>query len=313
MSLTFDDGSADQNAAKSILASHGMKGTFYINSGRIGSPNYLTLQQLRDLSADGNEIAGHTVQHADLTTLDPNEATREICNDRVNLANWGFQPKTFAYPYGHTNAQVEQIVANCGYNSGREIGDLQSPVDNGCPGCAVAETIPPQDPYNVRAPDSVDNPWTLAECSAARHPGRDRRRGLGAAHLPPHLRRLRTRLPVLSGQSVRTARLAAGAAPQGTVVKTVDGVIGGSFKPASPGPVPPPNSGLQNASLEADANADGVPDCWSFGSFGTNTATWSRTNDKHSGNWAENVTVSSYTSGDRKLVNSQISAPVRQP
>ncbi len=35
--------------------------------------------------------------------------------------------------------------------------------------------------------------------------------------------------------------------------------------------------------------------------FGNNNATWNWTNDGHTGSWAENVTVSNYSSGDAKL------------
>jgi peptidoglycan/xylan/chitin deacetylase (PgdA/CDA1 family) len=61
---------------------------------------------------------------------------------------------------------------------------------------------------------------------------------------------------------------------------------------------------LTNASLET-ATGGSTPDCWQLGGTGTNSYTWSRTSNAHSGSWAENVTISSYTSGDRKLVPSQ--------
>jgi hypothetical protein len=62
---------------------------------------------------------------------------------------------------------------------------------------------------------------------------------------------------------------------------------------------------LANASLETDTSGTAAPDCWQLGGTGTNTYTWSRTSSAHSGSWAENVVISSYTSGDRKLVTSQ--------
>jgi peptidoglycan/xylan/chitin deacetylase (PgdA/CDA1 family) len=62
---------------------------------------------------------------------------------------------------------------------------------------------------------------------------------------------------------------------------------------------------LANASVETDTTGTVAPDCWQLGSSGTNTAAWSRTSSAHAGSWAESVTVSSYTSGDRKLVTSQ--------
>ena len=37
VSLTFDDGTADQMTAQRLLKKHGMVGTFYINSSFIGS------------------------------------------------------------------------------------------------------------------------------------------------------------------------------------------------------------------------------------------------------------------------------------
>src|SRR5699024_10234192 len=77
--LTFDDGTTGQDQSASVLKQYGMKGTCYVNSGRLGFPGYLTGAQVQDLAADGNEIGGHTVNHSDLTTLSSDDALREIC------------------------------------------------------------------------------------------------------------------------------------------------------------------------------------------------------------------------------------------
>jgi peptidoglycan/xylan/chitin deacetylase (PgdA/CDA1 family) len=37
VSLTFDDGWADQYQTRSTLAGHGIKGTYYVNTGRTGA------------------------------------------------------------------------------------------------------------------------------------------------------------------------------------------------------------------------------------------------------------------------------------
>ena len=42
VTLTFDDGVADQIAAQQLLQQNGMVGTFYINSSFIGLPGYMT-------------------------------------------------------------------------------------------------------------------------------------------------------------------------------------------------------------------------------------------------------------------------------
>jgi hypothetical protein len=60
---------------------------------------------------------------------------------------------------------------------------------------------------------------------------------------------------------------------------------------------------LANPSLETASGS--VPTCWILGGYGTNTATWTRTTDAHSGAAAERLDVTSWTSGDRKLVSAQ--------
>jgi hypothetical protein len=44
-----------------------------------------------------------------------------------------------------------------------------------------------------------------------------------------------------------------------------------------------------------------VPDCWTVGGSGTNTSSSTTTSDAHSGSEAETVSISSFTSGDRRL------------
>ena len=160
VSLTFDDGTSDQYVARSLLAARGMRGTFYVNSNTVGTSGAMTWVQLRDLSAAGNEIAGHTLDHVDLTTVSSTEARRQVCDDRTNLVAQGFSPIDFAYPYGARNSTVIQIVKDCGYRSARRSWGLRSP---GSPTTyPFAETIPPQDAYQVRTPDSVKADTTLA-------------------------------------------------------------------------------------------------------------------------------------------------------
>jgi hypothetical protein len=93
-------------------------------------------------------------------------------------------------------------------------------------------------------------------------------------------------------------------------VRTVSQVVGGSAGPVVAGP--PASSRpalLVNPSLEQEAvdetrsTGDGSPYCWERASYGTSSATWSRTSDSHSGSWAQEVTVTSMSSGDVKLMS----------
>jgi peptidoglycan/xylan/chitin deacetylase (PgdA/CDA1 family) len=302
VSLTFDDTTVDQYQVRPILAAHHMPATFYVNSGRIGQSGYMSLAQLQDLHADGHEIAGHTISHPNLTTLSTTDQIHQICDDRNALLQLGFDVTSFAYPFGATNASIEQIVAQCGYNSGRGVGGLVVP--GSCSGCPYANTVPPDDSYKVRTPDSIKSDTSLATIEG--HVTQAEQHGGGWVPLVMH--------HICNGcntYSVSAATLTSfldwlePRSANGTVVMTVDDVMGGALKPPSTTPPPPPPPTLQNPSLEASSASDGTPDCWMRTGYGTNSATWTRTTDAHSGSWAQKVSVTSLTSGERKLVSGQ--------
>ena len=159
VSLTFDDGNANQYAAAQVLAANGMVGTFFITTSWIGSSGYLTRANLTSLAAAGHEIGGHSVTHPDLTTVSSATATAEICNGRTTLQSWGFTVTDFAYPFASRNSSVQRLVKNCGYTSARGLGDVRSPAS--CGSCPYAETIPPGNYFDTAAPDEVDSSWTL--------------------------------------------------------------------------------------------------------------------------------------------------------
>ena len=151
VSLTFDDGTADQYAARTMLAQHSLHATFYVNSNNIeATTNFLTWDQLAGLAADGNEIGGHTLDHVDLTSVTSTEATRQVCNDRQALISHGLAVTDFAYPYGASNSSVESVVQGCGYKSARRAWGLCL-VGLMPPNCndVVAEPIPPRNVWEI--------------------------------------------------------------------------------------------------------------------------------------------------------------------
>jgi peptidoglycan/xylan/chitin deacetylase (PgdA/CDA1 family) len=155
VSLTFDDGRADNYQAKDVLAKYGMNATFYVNSGLLtnGKRNpdgyHMTWSQVRRLAAAGNEIGGHTAHHMNLTKLTTRVARSEICNDRQALISHGFNPISFSYPEAASTPTLEQMVQGCGYSSGRSIGNDQ-------------ETMPPRDAFRLRTPPDVQSSTSLA-------------------------------------------------------------------------------------------------------------------------------------------------------
>ena len=324
VSFTFDDGDVDQMAAAQVLHKNGMSGTFYIVTGAVGAPNYLSLADLHELAAEGHEIAGHTVSHLELPHVTAAEARRQVCDGRDTLIDWGFHPTSFAFPGGVYSPATEAIVRECGFNSARTVVGLRSP---GCPRCTVAETIPPKDPYAIRVPGQVGGTWTLATLknvvkTAERH---------GGGWLPFVFHHMCAASPC-SSLTVRVSLLNAFAKwlakrrSAGTVVKTVGEVIGGPFRPAAGARPARPHGvidpwldtlgdpGGVNPTNEAPTKSAPFPLCWMKAAYGQNSVTWQRIRGGHVGPWAMRLTMTSHKNGDAKLIQQfdtgQCSIPV---
>ncbi|NYJ05835.1 PKD domain-containing protein [Petropleomorpha daqingensis] len=165
VSLTFDDGLVSQNLVPPVLASHGYHGSFFINTGPVerGEPGTMTWAQIAALQAAGHDVGGHTIDHVNLkTTTDYDTKYHQVCDDRADLIQHGFNPVSFAYPEAAFDATAEEIVRLCGYQTGRTGGSV-SPT-----GPLYAETIPPRDPYATRVLGTTyDGPITLASLQDA--------------------------------------------------------------------------------------------------------------------------------------------------
>ncbi|MEZ5381281.1 MAG: polysaccharide deacetylase family protein [Microthrixaceae bacterium] len=161
VSLTFDDATPEHALAGDLLAQRGVNGTFFINSGRIGLPGYLTWADVANLAGQGNEIGGHTVDHLNLTSLSPAAATAQVCGDRNNLVAQGYTPTSFAYPFAANNPTVEAIAAACGYTYARDVGGLRTATS--CGGCPVLQEVPAPQPLILRTNGSVRATTTLEE------------------------------------------------------------------------------------------------------------------------------------------------------
>jgi len=160
ISLTFDDVLDDQVQLGPMLAAHDMRATFYVNSGRIGTPGHMRQDELIELAHAGHEIAGHTLTHQHLPSLSIADQRMEICDDRQALLDAGFDATSFAYPFGDSNTMTEELALECGYTSARGVGDLVEVAS--CQECPSANAVPPVDPFNVATHSSVKATDSLA-------------------------------------------------------------------------------------------------------------------------------------------------------
>lgn len=164
VTFSFDDSLDSQLEAVRILNAHDLRATFFVNSNRVGTPGSLTWEQLRELSDAGHEIGGHTLDHVRLTEESPDEARRQICDDRAALLAQGFRPLSFSYPYAGGDPETARMVASCGYRFGRFEGGIRGL--NESEGRPLAETIPPANPLLLRTRPGVTDSWSLKDLQA---------------------------------------------------------------------------------------------------------------------------------------------------
>jgi peptidoglycan/xylan/chitin deacetylase (PgdA/CDA1 family) len=139
VSFTFDDARSSQYGVLPVFGAHGMRATFYVNTGLMGTTGIMSWAQLHDIADAGHEIGGHTVSHTGLTEVNEATARAEIQGDITNLQAHGFpRPISFAYPYGYYGPPEEGYVRDAGYASARTT-DIYT-----------RESIPPADPYALR-------------------------------------------------------------------------------------------------------------------------------------------------------------------
>lgn len=123
ISLTFDDSWLTQYTnALPILDAAGIKGTFYITTEPLMElwDGFMLPKHVQDIFKRGHEIGGHTVTHADLTTLNQTGINREIKNSKTYIERLiGTTISTLAYPYGAYNNTVKTLTKNAGYTTGR--------------------------------------------------------------------------------------------------------------------------------------------------------------------------------------------------
>ena len=115
--LTFDDGYLDNyTVAAPILHKFGFTGTFYLVTGQVGSGEYMSWEQVAGLARLGMDIGSHTVSHPDLTTLSPEDLSRELKESAAAIrSRLGHPVYWFCYPTGRYDDDVKAAAREAGY------------------------------------------------------------------------------------------------------------------------------------------------------------------------------------------------------
>jgi len=151
ITLTFDDALLNTyEVAFPIMERCGFKGVAFIPTGiltgevkkvRVDDSPYMSLNQVKDLHSAGWEIGSHSVTHPRFDLIPEKKAIFEIEGSKNFLETSGFNPASFAFPYGHGYYLPHQVrLAYRNYRWVRSVCDGRWGLIDGIP----IEDFPPK-------------------------------------------------------------------------------------------------------------------------------------------------------------------------
>jgi peptidoglycan/xylan/chitin deacetylase (PgdA/CDA1 family) len=115
--LTFDDGGVSAHwPIAAMLESYGWRGHFFVTTGRIGTPGFVSQAQVYDLHRRGHVIGSHSQSHPErMSALAPEALTREWRDSLSRLSEiLGERVKVASVPGGYYSRSVARCAAAAG-------------------------------------------------------------------------------------------------------------------------------------------------------------------------------------------------------
>lgn len=131
--ITFDDGyKGNYEYAYPLLKEFKFPATVFMISNYVGAPDFMTADQLKEMSNNGIEIESHTFKHDDLSILDEAKQLETLKDSKVNLEKIIEKPVDFvAYPFGRYNSSTRVAAEKAGYKLGFNLnGNFADRKDN---------------------------------------------------------------------------------------------------------------------------------------------------------------------------------------
>ncbi len=117
--ISFDDGDlSGYTMAAPLLERHGLRGEFFIVTRWIGTPGFMSADDLRDLVRRGHGVHSHSRTHPRLPSLTPAQIEDELKGSKDDLeAILGAAVTQFSIPGGSYDNRVLDIARTAGYTT----------------------------------------------------------------------------------------------------------------------------------------------------------------------------------------------------
>jgi peptidoglycan/xylan/chitin deacetylase (PgdA/CDA1 family) len=115
--LTFDDGNiSDVELALPALLQRGLTASFFLCSGRLNQPTFLSSEHVKYLVDQGMHIGSHGISHRSWRGLSRYELQTELSKSRQELEDiCGMPVNKVACPFGGYNRTVLRAIKTAGY------------------------------------------------------------------------------------------------------------------------------------------------------------------------------------------------------
>jgi peptidoglycan/xylan/chitin deacetylase (PgdA/CDA1 family) len=131
IALTFDDGfKAHRTYVYPILQQYNIPSTFFVitkeltHRGVPANQRYGTWEDFKEMAAGGQEIASHSVDHPNLSSMDYDDVLKELADSKDTIEQYiGMPCLTHAYPYCAHNDNVD-AAASLNYIGARTCGGV---------------------------------------------------------------------------------------------------------------------------------------------------------------------------------------------
>ncbi|MBL7846726.1 MAG: polysaccharide deacetylase family protein [Cyclobacteriaceae bacterium] len=121
--LSYDDGAANDRRLVQLMNGLSLKGTFHLNSNKLGFKDYITREEIKRLY-EGHEVSVHTANHPNLTAISKIDVIYEVVEDRKTLEHLTGSPvRGMAYPFGSFNDNVIEALQGLGIEYARTVED----------------------------------------------------------------------------------------------------------------------------------------------------------------------------------------------
>ena len=117
VTFTFDDGGVSfLTVAAPILEAYGRRGIFFISTKYLGTPGFLTAEQVRELEKRGHKIGSHSHSHPDNIAALSRKEMDEEWRESVGLleAILGHRVEVASIPNGYGSKQLDAAAMEAG-------------------------------------------------------------------------------------------------------------------------------------------------------------------------------------------------------